>query len=102
MLTLEVLKNCPSQHRTLLSTIGDMDPEASNMIMFNMDCFKTRLSHHLAFQIQAIVGEKKIHHTVLDEGASTCVMSMSCWRAIGSPKLTQSPTTLKAFDGNGF
>jgi hypothetical protein len=48
----EVLQNCPSQHRTLLSAIGAMDLEASNLITFNMDYFKERLSHHLAFQIQ--------------------------------------------------
>jgi hypothetical protein len=29
-------------------------------------------------------------------------MSLSYWRAIGSPELHQSPTTLKAFDGHGF
>ena len=29
-------------------------------------------------------------------------MSLSCWRAIGSPKINRSPTTLKAFDGRGF
>jgi hypothetical protein len=29
-------------------------------------------------------------------------MSFPCWRALGSPKLTPSPTTLKAFDGRGF
>jgi hypothetical protein len=102
MSTLEVLQNYPSQRRTLLSTIGAMDPKVSNMIMFNMDYFKSRLSHQLAFQIQVMVGGRNIHRTVLDEGASTCVMYLSCWRAIGSPKLNQSPTTLKSFDGHGF
>jgi hypothetical protein len=29
-------------------------------------------------------------------------MYLSCWRSIGSPKLNQSSTTLKAFDGHGF
>jgi hypothetical protein len=70
--------------------------------MFNMDYFKERLSHHLAFQIQILVGGKNIHRTILDEGASTYVMSLSCWRALSSPKFNQSPTTLKAFYGCGF
>ena len=39
---------------------------------------------------------------VLDEGASTSILSSSCWKAIGSPKLVKSPTTLKAFNGRGF
>jgi hypothetical protein len=102
MSSLEVLQNFPSQHRTLLSAIGAMDPEEFNLITFNLDHFKERISHHLAFQIQILVGGKNIHHTVLDEGASTCVMYLSCWRALGSPKLTSSPTTLKVFDGHGF
>jgi hypothetical protein len=36
MSILEVLQNYPSQRRTLFSTIGAMDPKASNMIMFNL------------------------------------------------------------------
>jgi hypothetical protein len=31
-----------------------------------------------------------------------CVMSVSCWKAIGSPPLTESNNTLKAFNGYGF
>ena len=78
-----------------------MDPKDSNLITFNMDYFE-RISHHLAFQIQVFVSGHTIHPTVLDEGASTCVMSFPCWRALGSPALIPSQTTLKVFDGNGF
>ena len=35
----------------------------------------------------------------MDEGASTCVMSSTFWKAIGSPALTSSPNALEAFDG---
>ena len=35
----------------------------------------------------------------MDEGASTCVMSSACWKAIGSPTLTSPPNALEAFDG---
>ena len=45
---------------------------------------------------------KKVHYTILDEGASTYAMSISCWRAIGSPKINRSPMTLKALDGRVF
>jgi hypothetical protein len=45
---------------------------------------------------------KMIYCTIIDEGASTCIMSISCWRAIGSPKLSQSNTMLKAFNGHQF
>jgi hypothetical protein len=39
---------------------------------------------------------------VVDEGASTCVMSLACWKAIGQPVLSLSPTLLIAFDGHSF
>jgi hypothetical protein len=64
-----------------------MDLDESNLITFNLDYFKERLSHHLTFQIQISVGGKNIHRTIFDEGASTCVMSLPCLRALGSPKL---------------
>jgi hypothetical protein len=102
MSALEVLQHFPSRRRTLLSIIGAMDPKESNPITFNLDYSMERLSHHLAFQIQIFVGGKNIHHNVLDEGTSTYVMSFSCWRALGSPKLGRSSTTLKVFDGCGF
>lgn len=85
-----------------MSAIGAVEPLESNLITFNLEYFKKRLSHHLAFQFQILVGGKDIHNTILDQGACTCVMSLPCWRALGSPKLSQSPTTLKSFDGHGF
>ena len=38
----------------------------------------------------------------MDEGATTCIMSYSCWQALGSPTLAASQTVLKAFDGHLF
>jgi hypothetical protein len=86
----------------MLSAIGAIDVETSNVIMFSLDHFKPRLSHQLTFQIRSVVHGKIIHHTILDEGASTCIMSLSCWKVVGSPSLNQSPTTLKYFDGRDF
>jgi len=102
MSNLEVIHHFPSQRRTLLSSIRAMDPEESNPITFNLDYFKEKVSQHLAFQIQFLVGGKKNHRIVLDEVTSTYVMSFPCWRDLGSPTLTTSPTTLKTFDGRGF
>jgi hypothetical protein len=45
---------------------------------------------------------KQVHKTVLDEGATTCIMSFTCWQALGSPTLAASQTVLKAFDGHLF
>ena len=45
---------------------------------------------------------KNICQTILDEGLATCIMSLSCWQALGSPTLISSPIVLKAFDGHVF
>jgi hypothetical protein len=102
MSTLEVLQSCPSQQKALLSSIGGIDPSKSNVISFDIEHSELHLSHQLAFQI--IVGclNKNIFRTVIDEGATTCIMSLSCWKSLGSPKLTTSPAILKYFDGHSF
>jgi hypothetical protein len=99
MSALKVLQHFPSQRRTLLAAIGAIDPESSNNITFNLDNYKSRLSHQLAFQIDVVVHNQHIHRTILDEGASTCVMSLAYWKGLKSPGLNQSPTMLKSFDG---
>lgn len=52
--------------------------------------------------IEVIVHGKHNHRSIMDEGTSTCIMSMSCWKAIGSPNLSQSLTTLNDFDGRSY
>jgi hypothetical protein len=102
MSTLEVLQHCPSQRRTLLAAIGAFDPKSSNKLTFNLDDHQPQLSHQLAFQIDVVVPNQQIHRTILDEGASTCVMSLACWKGLKSPALNKSPTMLCAFDGRSF
>jgi hypothetical protein len=102
MSTLEVLQSCPAQRRALLKAIGGIDPTDENLIVFNLTDHIPRLPAQLAFQIQVVVADKSICRTIIDEGASTCVMSFSCWKAIGSPPLNESQNTLRAFNGSGF
>ena len=75
---LEVLQTCHTQCKALLSTIDGLDPRESNLIAFDIEHYTPRLSHQLAFQIQVTVTEKLIHRTVVDEGETTSVMSISC------------------------
>jgi hypothetical protein len=102
MSALEVLQSCPTQRKALLKAIGGIDPTDTNLIIFDLEDHIPRLPPQLAFQIQVVVENKNICRTVIDEGASTCVMSITCWKAIGSPALTESHNTLKAFNGTGF
>ena len=40
--------------------------------------------------------------TVIDEGAAASMMSLSCWKGLGSPELSHSATMLTSFDGRSF
>jgi hypothetical protein len=88
--------------KALLSSIGGIDPSESNIISFDTEQSELCLSHQLALQI--IVGclNKNIFRMVIDEGETTCIMSLSCWKSLGSPHLTTSQTILKYFDGHFF
>jgi hypothetical protein len=102
MSSLEVLQSCPTQWKALLKSIDGIDPMDTNLIIFDLEDHIPRLPPQLMFQIQVIVSEKNICRTVIDEGALTCVMSLTCWKAIGSPSLNESQNTLKSFNDSGF
>ena len=99
MFALEVLQSCLSQWKALLSAIGGIDPANSSLLTFNLENFVPRLPHQIALVIQVDINGLNIHRAIVDEGASTCVMSFACWKAIGSLALTSSPNALEAFDG---
>ena len=39
---------------------------------------------------------------MIDEVAAASVMSLSCWKGLGSPELSKSDTMLTTFDGRSF
>jgi hypothetical protein len=102
MSALEVLQSFPTQQKALLKSIGGIEPTNTNLIIFDLEDHIPRLPPQLAFQIQVIFFDKKICRIVIDEGTLTCVMFVTCWKAIGSPPLTKSHNMLKAFNGSGF
>jgi hypothetical protein len=85
-----------------LKDISGIDLTDMNLIIFDFEDHVPRLPPQLAFHIQVIFSDKNIFQTVIDEGASTCVMYLTCWKAIGSPSLNESQNTLKAFNGSSF
>ena len=101
MSALEVLQSCPTQWDALLAALGSMD-SSNLMTKFHLADVKIRLPYHVALSIDVIHGGKTIGREVVDEGASTCIMSLSCWKALGSPELVLSNTLLTAFDGRSF
>jgi hypothetical protein len=82
--------------------LGALDPCGSKVIKFDVTDVKPRLPYHVAFQIHVDYSKYTIKRIVIDEGVAMCVMSLTCWKAIGSPTLSQSLTMLTAFDGRSF
>ena len=74
----------------------------SLMEKFHLFDVKIRLPYHVALSIDIVHGGNTIGREIVDEGASTCVMSLACWKALGSPELVPSNTLLTAFDGRSF
>ena len=101
MSALEVLQSCPAQRDALLATLGSMD-SSSLMEKFHLSDVKIILPYHVALSIDVIHGGKNIGRAIVDEGDSTCVMSLSYWKALGSPELVPSNTLLTTFDGRSF
>ena len=80
--TLEVLRSCPAQRKLLLSAIGAVDVQDSNLIIFDLENSTPRLPHQMAFKIPVLVKNMPYYRTVINEGASTCIMSIQCWRSL--------------------
>jgi hypothetical protein len=99
MSALKVLQSYPAQQKALLKAIDVIEHNDTNLIIFDLEDHIPRLPPQLAFQIQVFVEKMNICSTVIDKGASTCVMFVTCWKDIGSPSLTESHNTLKAFNG---
>jgi hypothetical protein len=78
MSSLEVLQSCPTKHKALLNSIGGIYRTDMNFIIFDLEDHIPRLPHQLAFQIQVIVETQNICQTIVDGGASTCVISITC------------------------
>ena len=82
----------------LLSLIREVYPKNSLLITFDISNVKMRLPHHIDFHIQFTYQKNTIFQIVVDEGDSICIMSLSCWKVIGSREVIPSPTLLTTFD----
>jgi hypothetical protein len=63
---------------------------------------KPRLPYHVAFQIHVEYSKYIIKRSVVDEGVATYMMSLVCWKSLGSPTLSKSLNMLTTFDGHSF
>jgi hypothetical protein len=99
MSILEVLQTCPTQWKSLLYALGAVNPTDTHLITFDLDSGEPRLPALVAFQILVKIQNITVHHCIIDEGESTCIMSKNVWKKLGSPKLIPSAITLRSYDG---
>ena len=75
--------------------MGVVDPSDNRLIVFDVDQLEhPPLPASVAFQILVKIHNVNISQCIIDEGASTYVMSASVWKQLGSPKLAPSTITL--------
>jgi hypothetical protein len=99
MSVLEVLQTCPTQRKSLLSTIGAVDPVDTRLITFDLDSSEPCLPALVSIQIPVKIWNITVHRCIIDEGASTCIMSKNVWQKLGSLELIPFAITLRAYDG---
>ena len=80
--------------------MGAVDPADDQIIVFDAaQSDHPPLPPSVAFQIPKI-RNANVSRCIIDEGESTCVMSTSVWKQLGSPELAPSMITLPAWDGH--
>jgi hypothetical protein len=99
MSVLEVLQTCPTQWKSLLFSLGADDLVDNQLITFDLENVEPRLPSLIAFQILVKIQNIIVRRCIIDEGASTCIISKSVWNKLASPKLIPSTITLRAYDG---
>ena len=97
-----MLQSCPSQRKALLSSLGVNGDDSSSVIKFETAELQPRLTYYVSLLVHVECLNMIVKRTVIDEGAATSVMSLSCWKGLGSPEFSKSTTMLTAFDGRSF
>ena len=80
MSTFEVFQTCPSQMKELLTTLGAIDPSDSHLITFGINESAPPLSSSMVVQISVTLKNICTYCCVIDEGASTCIISTKIWK----------------------
>lgn len=97
--SLEVLQSFPSQTKALLQSSGAIDPIYARLIAFDLEKSEPDLPSSVSFHIPVVIRNLNIHQCIINEGASTCVMSYFIWKRLDSLDLTLSTILLKSYDG---
>ena len=78
------------------------DDDSSSVIKFETAGLQPRFPYYVSLLIHVECLNMTIKRIVIDQGTTASVMSLSCWKGLGSPKLSKSATMLTTFDGRSF
>ena len=78
------------------------DGSSASVIKFENHGFQPLFPYYVSLLVHAECVNNTIKCTVIDEGAAASVMSLSCWKGLGSPTLSKLGNMLTAFDGRSF
>ena len=102
MSALEFFQTFPSQRKALLSSLGVVHESSSTIIKFETHGVQPHFPCYVSLLVHVECLKNTIKHTVIDEGVAVFMMSLSCWKGLGSPTLSKSGTILTAFDERLF
>ena len=86
----------------MLPALGVNNDSSSFIIKFETMGLQPRLPYYMSLLIHVECLNMTVKRTVIDEGTTASVMSLSCWKGLGSPRLSQSAAMLTTFDGISF
>ena len=86
----------------MLSTLGVNDDNYSSVIKFETAGLHPHFPYYVSLLIHVECLNMTVKCTVIDEGTAASVMSLSCWKGLGSPEFSKSTTMLTMLDGRSF
>ena len=86
----------------MLSTLGVNDDISSFIIKSETMGLQPCLPYYVSLLIHVECLNMTVKCTVIDECGVASMMSLACWKGLGSPELSKSTTMLTNFDGRSF
>ena len=82
----------------MFSALGVADGISPSVIKFETHRFHPFLNYYVSLLVHVECLNNTIKCSVIDEVVAASVMSLACWKGLGSPPLSKSGTMLTAFD----
>ena len=102
MLGLKVLHDCPLDRKALLAYLGVANLDSPTVVSFKTHDVQLLFPCHVAFQVHVDCLKTTNKCIVFYEGVVTIVVSLACWKGLGSPTFFKSMNMMTTFDRCSF